>query len=149
MDELKTILRVVIANNFVMYFKAHSYHFNVEGSTFPMLHDFFGDIYEDLHGAFDSSSEELRALNEYAASSISELYNYKTIVEDSAKPATSTDMLNNLLTANDKIIESLNKLFTTATAANEQGLANYAADRLDKHKKTGWMLRSTAKKLGE
>ena len=149
MDELKTILRVVIANNFVMYFKAHSYHFNVEGSTFPMLHDFFGDIYEDLHGAFDSSSEELRALNEYAASSISELYNYKTIVEDSAKPATSTDMLNNLLTANDKIIESLNKLFTTATAANEQGLADYAAGRIDKHKKTGWMLRSTAKKVGE
>lgn len=149
MDELKTVLRVVIANNFVMYFKAHSYHFNVEGSTFPMLHEFLADIYTDLHGSFDTASEELRALDEYAASSLSELYTYKTIVEDTTKPATSTDMLNNLLDANDKVIESLNKLFTTATAANEQGLADYAASRIDKHKKTGWMLRSTAKKVGE
>ena len=149
MEELKAVLKVVIANNFVMYFKAHSYHFNVEGSTFPMLHDFFGDIYEDLHGAFDSTSEELRALDEYACSSITDLYDYKTIAEDTSKPATSNDMLNNLLDANDKVIESLNKLFTTATAANEQGLADYAAGRIDLHKKTGWMLRSTAKKLGE
>lgn len=147
MDELKTILRVVIANNFVMYFKAHSYHFNVEGNTFPMLHEFFGEIYSDLHSAYDSSSEELRALDEYAASSMNELYDFKTITEDVIKPLSATDMLNNLLDANDRMIESLNKLFAIATAVNEQGLANYAADRLDKHKKTGWMIRSTAKKI--
>lgn len=149
MDELKATLRVVVANNFMMYFKAHAYHFNVEGINFPSLHSFFGDIYGDLHGAYDSSSEELRALGEYAPVSLNEIYMYKTIADDTSKPADAHGMLLGLLDANDKMLESLNKLFATATSANEQGLADYAAGRIDDHKKHGWMIRSTAKTFGE
>ena len=77
-----------------------------------------------------------------------ELYNYKTIQEDSAMPVLLVDMFNNLLAANTETYNTLSKLFDLATAAKEQGLANFAADRMDAHRKHGWMLKASLKKIG-
>jgi len=145
MEELKQTLRVVLANDFVAYFKAHTYHWNVEASNFKEMHDFFGGLYEDLFGVFDQYAEELRALDEYAPHSVSDLYKYNTIDEDSSKPESVKEMLENLGSANDQMIESLNKLFDVATANKKQGLADLAAGRLDVHAKHGWMIRSYLK----
>ena len=58
-DKAKTVL----ADTFVMYMKSHSYHWNVIGPDFPQLHEFFGNLYEDLHGAVDPLAEHVRALD--------------------------------------------------------------------------------------
>jgi starvation-inducible DNA-binding protein len=146
---LEDILREVIANKFVMYFKAQSYHWNVEGIHFSQLHDFFGEIYTEVYGSVDNAAEELRALNQYAPISLMELYNHKTITEDTVKPETVGNMFLLLAMANAEVISSLNKLFTAAEAANEQGLADFAANRIDTHKKHAWMIRSSMPKVGE
>lgn len=138
-------LRIALANNFVMYFKAHSYHWNVESDRFAMLHNFFGNIYEDVYASIDEYAERLRILGVYAPISLMELYNYKMIDEDSVKPASCAEMISNLVDANEKVIDSLNKLFEIATAQKEQGIADYVAGRIDIHKKHGWMLRSHIK----
>lgn len=135
----------VLADTFIMYFKAHTYHWNVEGKNFSEMHSFFGDLYEELHGAVDVIAEEIRALDEYAPISLMELYNSKTITEDSVKPSSSVEMLALLLVANNQVTNDLNNLFKAATAANKQGLADFAAGRLDVHAKHGWMLRSFLK----
>ena len=145
MDELKLITKMVLANTFTMYFKAHSYHWNIEGKNFGEMHEFFGDIYGELWAAVDTIAEELRALDEYAPVSLMELYNYKTLSEDSSKPTNCQGMLITLGVNNEQVIESLNKLFAAATAANEQGLADFASGRIDIHKKHGWMIRSYLK----
>ena len=49
MNELQAALKIALANTFVSYFKAHSYHWNVEGIDFSQYHSFFGDFYEDMH----------------------------------------------------------------------------------------------------
>ena len=148
MEEIKAILKITQANNFVMYFKSHTYHWNVEGMFFAQFHDFFGDLYQDLFDVNDTYAEELRALDEYAPISVDAMFKAATIDEDTSKPADVTIMLQNLESANKEIINNLNKLFTVATKGGEQGLANLAADRLDKHKKHGWMLRSFLKTRG-
>lgn len=145
MDELKATLRVALANHFVAYFKAQSYHWNTEGVHFPTYHDFFAELYGDYYGQVDKLAEYLRILGEYAPVSLMELYNYKTITEDSAKPATLMGMLGSIGSVNDQLIENLNKLFEVATAANEQGIADYAAGQLDAYKKHAWMIRSCLK----
>lgn len=148
MDDLKLALKILLADTFVMYFKSHSYHWNVEGIIFSQYHDFFGDLYEEVYGSIDTTAEELRALDEYAPMSISEMYDFKTIEEDTTRPILIADMLTNLQTANNAIISNLNKLFALATEQNEQGVADFAAGRIDIHKKHGWMLRSSLKKIG-
>ena len=148
MDKLIASLKIALGNTFTMYFKAHSYHWNVEGMFFTQFHDFFGDIYEDVYGAVDPLAEELRKLDAYAPISLMEIYGYKTIMEDSTKPATATEMVMNLLTANTEVLQCLTPLFDIATAEKQQGLANFIADRMDKHKKFEWQLHATLKNLG-
>lgn len=145
MTELEAVLNIVLANKFVMYFKAHTYHWNVEGMEFSQLHGFFGDIYDDVYDSVDEAAENLRKLGAYAPASLTAMYTHKTIEEDESKPDSAKGMLLNLSNANDKVIESLNKLFATATAQNKQGLADWAAGRIDTHEKHGWMIKAHLK----
>jgi DNA-binding ferritin-like protein len=49
------------------------------------------------------------------------------------------------LDANSKVVDSLNKVFELATSAKKQGIADFAAGRLDTHDKHGWFLKSILK----
>ena len=148
MTETVLEARVCLSNTFLMYFKAHSYHWNVEGKDFPQLHEFFGNLYEELYGAVDTFAEELRALNEYAPRNLDEIYVHKSIDAGNVGQTPET-MLADLLAANNESIVRLNKLFDLLTTAKEQGFADFVAARLDAHKKHGWMLRSILKTTGE
>ena len=140
MEELVLSMRKCLANTFVAYFKAHTFHWNVEGIHFPTYHDFFGDLYEDLHGAVDPIAEEIRALGAYAPTGLNELYADATIADSNLKGDSVKEMLSVLLMDNNAILECLNRSFALATAANAQGLADFLAGRIDIHKKHGWML---------
>jgi len=133
-----------LSNTFVMYFKAQSYHWNVEGINFPQMHEFFGDLYEELSDAVDPFAEQIRALGEYAPKNLDEIFRLKTIDGDNVATTTAA-MVADLLTANDQSIVTLNKLFGELDAAGEQGFADFVAGRLDAHKKHGWMLKSILK----
>lgn len=148
MNDIVSSARISLSNTFLMYFKAHSYHWNVEGIHFPQLHEFFGDLYEELHNAVDPFAEEIRALKEYAPRNLDEIYVHKSIDANNVGQTPDT-MLADLLAANNETIVSLNKLFDLLTEAKEQGFANFVADRLDAHKKHGWMIRSILKGTGE
>jgi starvation-inducible DNA-binding protein len=133
-----------LANTFVMYFKAQSYHWNVEGINFPQMHEFFGDLYEELSDAVDPFAEQIRALGEYAPRNLDEIFKLKTIDGDNVA-TTLPAMIADLLIANNQSIITLNKLFGELDAAGEQGFADFVASRLDAHKKHGWMLKSILK----
>ena len=145
MEELTASLHIALANTFVMYFKAHTYHWNVEGKDFPQYHEFLNDLYEELHDAVDPSAERIRVIGQYAPHSLKDLLESATIEEDEDKPETAEAMFENLLDANSKVIDSLNKVFELATSAKKQGIADFAAGRLDTHDKHGWMLKSILK----
>jgi starvation-inducible DNA-binding protein len=133
-----------LANTFVMYFKAQSYHWNVEGINFPQMHEFFGDLYLELYGSVDTFAEQIRALGEYAPKNLDEIFRLKSI--DGENVATNASaMVADLLIANNQSIATLNKLFGELDAAGEQGFADFVASRLDAHKKHGWMLKSILK----
>ena len=144
MTELQASLNVLMANVFVMYFKAHSFHWNVEGVEFSQYHDFFGDLYEDVFDSVDPIAENMRKLNVYAPKSINAMYESKTIQEEDGIPSLR-GMVQSLLAANDQVIFSLNKVFALATKENKQGLADFVASRIDTHEKHGWMLRASLK----
>lgn len=145
MEELTASLHIALANTFVMYFKAHSYHWNIEGSNFPQYHGLLDDLYNELHDAVDPTAERIRVIGQYAPHSLKDLLDSSTIDEDSDKPDTPEEMFQNLLDSNNKVVDSLNKVFELATSAKKQGIADFAAGRLDVHDKHGWFLRSILK----
>lgn len=139
------LLKKLLANMFLMYFKAHSYHWNVEGPNFAQYHAFFGDLYTTLHGNIDTIAEQIRALDVYAPISLEDLYSAKSISENTARPTTPAEMFESLLADNAEVSRSLQAVFDSATNENNQGLADFAAGLLDAHAKHAWMLKSFTK----
>ena len=148
MNELTTAIKVLLANATVMYYKAHQFHWNIEGIEFTQYHEFFGDIYTDVYGSIDPTAEWLRKLDEYAPISLDELFKYKTLQEETTQVTELKDILASLIKANDEVIISLNKVFSVANANKQQGVCNFIADRIDTHQKHGWFLKASAKKIG-
>ena len=143
MNQLQASLQICFSNTFLMYYKAHTYHWNVEGKMFAQYHQFFSDIYTDLFGAIDPLAEHIRVIEGYAPVSLSELVSNSTIREDVERLSTVSDMLRSLQESNDLTLASLNKTFELAVGNN--GLQNFLADRIDIHAKHGWMLKSSLK----
>lgn len=149
MNELNASLRIALSNTFIMAFKVQSYHWNVEGMFFPMLHEFFGNLYSSLLTPIDDLAERIRTVDKYAPISLLEIINTGTVIEDQVKPLNGTMMIGNLLQANREVVTSLNKAFEFAEQVNNQGLINLLAERMDAHAKIDWQLRSMLKNLGE
>jgi starvation-inducible DNA-binding protein len=145
MDELKTALKIVMANTYAMYFKAHGFHWNVEGKDFSQFHSFFSGIYEELFAAVDTIAEEIRALDEYAPYNMTELASITTIKESNIYGVDVSGMLADLIDANGSVIEALNSAHQLAEAENNRGLLNLIEERLDVHAKHGWMIRASSK----
>ena len=148
MNELTTAIKVLLANATVMYYKAHQFHWNIEGIEFTQYHEFFGDLYTDVYESIDPTAEWLRKLDDYAPVSMDELFKYKTLKEETTRVELLADIFTSLIAANQEVLDSLNKVFTIANANKQQGVCNFIADRIDTHQKHAWFLRASAKKIG-
>ena len=82
MNELIQTLKVLLGSTVALKYKAHGYHWNVEGDDFPQWHDKFGDIYENLDGSIDGLAEWIRMISEdYAPFKLSRFAALSTIPE--------------------------------------------------------------------
>jgi len=138
--ELSELLGDVVA----FYFRAHGYHWNVEGEDFSQYHGLFEDIYEDVYSSIDPIAENIRKLDEYAPFKLDTLIKLASL-EDSKVPTKPVAMAKDLLKANGEVIEKLKKVFHTANDADEQGIANFIAERIDMHQKWAWQLKASTK----
>ena len=142
MEQLLDSMKVLHATNFAFYLKLHFFHWNVTGPNFPQYHDFFGDLYEEIHGAVDDIAEHIRAIEGYAPGSL-QRFKELSLVQDQIEVTSASEMLSQALVDNNVVITALKNAFKLADAFGEVGLANYLQDRIDIHKKHGWMIRST------
>jgi starvation-inducible DNA-binding protein len=144
METLVEMMKKVLADTFAMYLKSHNYHWNVEGSNFPQYHEFFGNLYEELHGAVDPIAEQIRALDAYAPGSFSRFMEL-TDIQDELNVPLGTDMARKLLNDNEIVMSTLNMALKLAEQFDKQGLMDFLAGRIDTHSKHAWMLRSISK----
>lgn len=145
MNDLQMQMQKVLADTFLMYIKAHAYHWNVIGRDFKQYHDFFGEIYNELWSAIDPIAEHIRAIDAYA---FGNLANYARIgsvelLNDDLNPFPTEGMFMQLAIDNQKVIESLKEAHRIAESENNRGLVNFIEERLDVHAKHAWMLKAT------
>lgn len=144
-NTLRDILKKVLSDTFLMYFKSHSYHWNVEGYDFIVLHEFFEDVYEELWEAVDIIAESIRTLDEYCPTTLVRILDNSEIIESENIPST-IKMLINLEEDNQKILETLKVALDLASEEGKEGIVDVLGSRISYHDKLGWMLRSMVKK---
>ena len=140
-DALKTLL----ATEYAFVVKAQLFHWNVEGPDFAQLHEFFGDLYNEVYdNSIDRTAEYIRTLEDYTPGSF-ERFQELSIIQGQTKIPRARLMIEELLANNGQMIELLNKTFEVAQNERQEGIANFIAERIDAHGKHGWMLRSFLK----
>jgi starvation-inducible DNA-binding protein len=144
MESLQSSLQKTLADAFTMYFKAHTFHWNVEGPDFKQYHDLFGEIYEEVYGSIDLIAEHIRQIDAYTPTTLKQLSGLTVVTEDeTVMPA--LQMIKSLMDANSMVLASLMLSYRDADNASELGLANFLQDRIAAHQKHAWMLKATLK----
>jgi len=135
-------LKTVLADTFVLYYKTHGFHWNIESSNFIALHEFLEEQYTELWKATDEIAERMRILNAYAPSSLAELVKSAKLHETTQTPD-SAEMLRQLAEDNASIVSgSLYPALHLAEEAGDEATVDLMVERIRTHEKAAWMLRS-------
>lgn len=135
-------LSKLLADAITLYVKAHGAHWNVVGPDFAQYHELFEEIYEDVHGSLDPIAENIRKLNAPAPSELRDM----AIMASRMPVADDYDtesLASALYAANEVVLNNIMAAFAEATRLNQQGIANFLAERQDMHQKWSWQLRSS------
>jgi starvation-inducible DNA-binding protein len=145
-EQLVEFLKSCTADAVALKFKAHGYHWNVEGDDFPQWHEKLGEIYDDLEDSIDTFAEWIRMVdvNSFAPFKLSRFAELTDIPETDvySDPAS---MIADLCGSFDIAIAKYVTGFDMATATKQNGLANFMADRQTALQKWCWQLRASLK----
>lgn len=138
-------LQSVLADTYVLYFKTHSFHWNVEGINFKTLHVLFEEQYTELWNATDIIAERIRALGSYGPLSFKDILETGNLQETGQLPD-AKEMIIQLANDNEAIVaESLSPALLKAQELGDEATVGMLVDRIEIHEQAAWMLRSTAK----
>jgi starvation-inducible DNA-binding protein len=140
-SELAKSLTTVLADTYVLYFKTHSFHWNVEGPQFKQLHDLFEEQYNELWQATDEIAERMRAIGSYAPNSFKEMLG-KTGLQETGQTPDAAGMTGMLANDNEKIAVTIKKVIAEAQEHGDEATADLMIRRTLAHEKAAWMLRS-------
>jgi starvation-inducible DNA-binding protein len=134
-------LSALLADSYTLYLMTHNYHWNVTGPMFNTLHLMFMGQYTEQWNALDLIAERIRALGHAAPGTYKEFVKLASIKEVEGVPK-ATDMIRNLVAAQEATARTARKLFPVVDKANDQPTMDLLTQRLEIHEKTAWMLRS-------
>jgi hypothetical protein len=135
-------LKTLLANTVSVYHEAHGFHWNVKGQDFAQYHGLFESIYSDIYDSVDPIAENILKVGYDAPFHLSQFMEFADIPETMSVD-TPDSMARALLGQVNKLIDCLNTCFAAATSVNEQGIANFIAERIDASQKWAWQLRSS------
>lgn len=137
-------LKKVLANTYTLYFKTHSYHWNVEGPQFKSFHDLFMIQYTEMWQIIDELAERLRALDVYAPCNYEEISHGSTIKPAKGAP-NAIEMAKELAADNALLAKLVVESLAITQEAGDEVTTDIFIGRATIHEKNAWMLRSMTK----
>ncbi|MEY1556367.1 Dps family protein [Yoonia sp. R2331] len=131
----------VLADTYMLTYKTHAYHWNVEGPLFYSIHNLTEGQYEDMFAAADKIAERIRAVGQMAPMSMSDIRN-RAVVEDSKAAPSAGEMCQTLADDHERIAHRLHALVKLAGDQNDPVTEDLATARSAFHEQAAWMLRA-------
>jgi starvation-inducible DNA-binding protein len=138
-------LNVLQADTTVLYQKLRSYHWNVTGQQFFMLHELFEKLYREIADTNDALAERATALGAAPVRTLEEQLSMALLKEDRTTPE-SGNMVRNVLVDLELLTGRLRELARDAEREGDIGTTNLANETADRNEKTIWMLKAYLKR---
>jgi starvation-inducible DNA-binding protein len=142
MEELQKAAKIGFASEYSFVIKAQNFHWNVRGPLFEQYHALFGNIYTEVYDSIDDFAENIRKLGANTPASFGR-FSMLSQIEDENNILPAEAMVAELLQDNEKMINVLKLVYQQSEKENEYGFSNFLAERIDAHRKHGWMLKAT------
>jgi starvation-inducible DNA-binding protein len=137
------ILVGLLADEYVLYTKTRKYHWNVTGTRFQQLHEFFKVQYTQLEVIVDDVAERIPQLGGKAVATLEEFKQFTQLKEDAGQYPDANKMLSNLLDDHETIIRSLRTDGDAcADKYHDMGTNDFLIGLMELHEKTAWMIRA-------
>ena len=142
-EAVAEILNTLLSDEFVLYTKTRSYHWNVIGPQFNDLHKFFEQQYEALDDVVDEVAERARALGANALGTMAEFLKRTRLEERSGHFPPAREMLEDLLAGHEAVIRLLRgDLEACGGKYHDAGTSDFLTGLMERHEKMAWMLRA-------
>lgn len=132
-------LQNLIYDNFLVYFKTHIYHVNVEGENFHQYHELLSEVYEMLYGWHDTLMEDLRQMDVLVQKDLAKF------VSESIIDSKSDDKFEEVLSNLESLIKSAQVLYEEAGEERHGALETSVGDYMVDVNKLAWKIRSCLK----
>ncbi len=140
--DVATGLKVVLADESMLYQKLRNYHWNVTGRHFFELHIALEEQYTAIAEVIDEVAERIRQYGVFAPGTLAE---FKQLTRLSEQPGVYPDartMVANLVADHETIIRNLrDDINTIEDKDDDVGAADLLTGMLQTHQKMAWMLR--------
>lgn len=134
-------LSKLLADTFLLYFKTHTFHWNVRGPLFRTLHLMFEEQYNALWTSTDIIAERIRSLDSDAPCTLTEFSKLASIKEDKGIPK-ATEMIRILAEDHAKVVKTAKDAFKAAEEAEDEPTQDLLIERINYHETTIWMLKT-------
>jgi starvation-inducible DNA-binding protein len=141
-EQMIETAKVVMADTFKFYLRAHGYHWNVEGPDFYQYHTLLEKIYSEVFEAVDTIAEHIRAMGSFVPASLGRFAELSKLTDERDQTDALT-MLYRLSQDNEVVLYNIKVAYDAAEEAGNHGWSNFLAERQAAHMKHGWMLRAT------
>jgi starvation-inducible DNA-binding protein len=142
-EKVVHVLKIILADEFILYTKTRNAHWNIETSNFYSMHKFFEGQYEQLDELIDDVAERIRALGHQAPATLKSYLELTHLTENSNQKNDSAGFISPLLEDHESIVARLRENINHfAVGLNDLGTSDFITGLMEKHEKMAWMLRA-------
>jgi starvation-inducible DNA-binding protein len=142
MSEITKNLTNLYASNFVLYYKTHGFHFNIQGPTFAQDHAVLEEIYSFLWEQHDMIGEQIRQMGKAVVPNLISVIDLSVIKECSSIIRTSAPMWDTLASDVEDVLGLAQWVYDTAGEESYGGLETLVGDYLKSLSKLHWKLKA-------
>lgn len=140
--EVASVLKVLLASEFLLSLKTKGAHWNVVGIDFADKHELFESQYKALSVIIDEVAERIRQLGFESPASMGEFLELAILKETKGALLKSTIFIEELLNDHEEIIRFLRANIAMAEENKDDGTVDFIIALIQQHEKTAWFLRS-------
>jgi starvation-inducible DNA-binding protein len=142
-DGVVQVLKVLLADEMVLYQKLRNYHWNVTGPQFRALHEVFEEQYKQLEPSIDEVAERIRTYGEMTPGTLSEFGRMTRLEEHPGEYPASRQMVIDLVSDHETLVRHLRSdIEQVGDKHGDVGAEDFLTGLLQTHQEMAWMLRA-------
>lgn len=136
------LLKLVLADTFVLYMKTYAVHWNYKGAKFFSVHKLTEEHYEELALAIDEIAERIRALGDEAPITLQNIIGSADLSEMKTNHANDDKALRELVESHNLLSQRAQEAAEALEKEGDLFSTDLMIGRIGAHDKASWMLRS-------